>query len=1114
MNFREFSEYINGSRLFSRTFEGAESGERLTLTGLTGSSVSFLVNGTAVSCGGQVIVITPDYKTLETLQGDLEVITGGDVNHFPAYRGLHLEDKPINKDIRLSRLTCLQNLSSGIPGVYLIEARSLFQPIMSPDTFRSKLVELNVGSDTDFTGLIRTLSEHGFQRETMVADFGQMSVRGGILDIFSPSMLEPVRIEFDYDTIDSIRVFDINDQRSVRHIDSITVVPPVQDMIPGRRPCTPEPLSSILDYFDENVPVFFHQPVRAHKALADYIDHWGLEFDDVPADDEIPVAGSLFRELKKRLRARPSAYIRNTFSASKKTVTLNFGMKTLPRFNRNIKMFARYTSDLQNSHPGLTAGILCDNPGQSDRLKDIILDEGMLVSDYFVDVGTLSEGFVYPGGGALLINDHEIFSRKHFRKPKHIYRARRILLDELSLKIGDFVVHEDYGIGRYLGLKKIRIGSSDQEALKIQYRDGDSLFLNIEKLPRLEKYTGQEGHQPELSKLGGTDWARLKKRTKRSVRNIAGDLLEIYSKRESTPGYAFSPDTQWQRELEASFHYDETSDQMRACWDIKKDMESPRPMDRLVCGDVGFGKTEVALRAAFKAVNDGKQAAILVPTTILAQQHYETFKERLEAYPVKVEMLSRFRTRKEQQEIAAGIKQGTVDVVVGTHRLLSKDILFKDLGLLIIDEEQRFGVTHKEKLKQLRAEVDVMTLTATPIPRTMHMAVLGVRDLSTISTPPKNRLPIITEISEYDEQLIRAAIMKELDRGGQIYFVHNRVQTIHKMASKLEKIVPEAMYGIAHGQMKERELEQVMFSFLRGDFDCLVSTMIIESGLDIPSVNTIIINQADNFGLAQLYQLRGRVGRSDKQAFAYLLTPPFVKMSDVAISRLQTLTEHTELGSGLQVALKDLEIRGAGNLLGAEQSGHINDVGFDMYTKLVKESVSEQLRETLPDQEEVPEPLAGDVKLDADISAYLPDDYIPDEFQRVSIYRKLASVENTEQLENLSSEIRDRFGPPPEFARNLITLMHIKTQAASLLMKRVQVNGSIFTGTFLIDSEATAQQKEQLARLVSSFVEKSSFVFRLKQGDRLKIELPLPDTSTEGKLMTILDFFKSIGKEG
>lgn len=1113
MDFKEFIEQLHGSESFRSCFAKAAAGDHFAVTGVIGSAASLLISGLSSQHGGQLIVIAADYKTAELLQEDLETICKREINYFPAYRGMHLEDKQINTDIKLARLKCLQNLSLGLPGIYIVEIRTLLHPIVSSLVFKNRTLTLKKGEITDFSLLVNYLIEEGFSRENMVEDFGDISVRGGIIDIFPPSSLEPIRIEFDGNTIESIRIFDINDQCSIRHIDSVAIVPPVIDILGGLTPDLPEDDSSILAHFHKSAAVFLHQPIQAQKTLGEYLERWKYTEEREQYSDEVD-SQKTFHKIERLFESRDSAYITNTLTAVTRSDALHFNFKTLPQFGRNLKLFSELFNEAHSHCPNLVAAVFCDNQGQADRLKKLILEDDLLSAKYFVQVGSLSEGFIYPEAELALINDHEIFSRKRFRKSKRIYRARKILFDELSLNIGDYVVHEDYGIGRYLGLEKITIGQSEQEALKIEYRDSDSLYLNIEKLPNLQKYTAKEGYKPELSKLGGADWERLKHRAKKSVQNIAKDLIKLYAKRLSQKGYPFSSDTQWQRELEASFQYDETPDQVKACWDIKKDMESSRPMDRLICGDVGFGKTEVALRAAFKAVNDSKQVAILVPTTILAQQHFETFRERLKQFPVEVEMLSRFRTRKEQITIVDGLQKGIIDIVIGTHRLFSKDVSLKSLGLIIIDEEQRFGVRHKEKLKKLRTEVDILTLTATPIPRTVHMSILGVRDLSVINTPPKNRLPIITEIAQYDDELVRTAIIKELDRGGQIYFVHNRVQTIQKILRKLEKLVPESTFGIAHGQMKEKELENVMLAFLRREFSCLISTMIIESGLDIPTVNTIIINQADNFGLAQLYQLRGRVGRSDIQAFAYLLTPPFDIMTEDSIKRLQTLSEHTELGSGLQIALKDLEIRGAGNLLGVEQSGHINAIGFDMYTRLVKESVEAQAKILLPEEETIPETeeKVSDVKIVTGIAAYLPDYYISDSFQRVSFYRRIALTNSTKEIREIRNDLADRFGSLPVFAENLLKLIHVKILASKLRIERFSVTKNKFSGTFSVDFKASSTKKEHLAQLVSSFVDKSSYLFSLKQGKKLKLELPLPDGSDENNLTYILGFLESLQK--
>ncbi|MFC1555164.1 transcription-repair coupling factor, partial [candidate division KSB1 bacterium] len=1011
-----------GSGPFNECQKRVANKDHFEITGISGSSTAVLISALAQNTDEQLIVITPDYKWAEALSLDIEAISGEEINYFPSYRGLHLEDRQINSDIKLARLKCLQNLCLKKPGTYIIEVRSLLHPIVSYKSFKNRLLQIKAGEESDFNLLVNYLIEEGFTRESMVEDFGDISVRGGIIDIFPPAMLKPVRIEFDGDIVESIRLFDINTQRSLETIDNITIFPPTTEIKGGLAPHIPEKDNSILSYLSESAPLFFHQPVSAQKVVGEYCDRWNKDKNFISGHGFVDPR-NIFDEINKSFESRNSAYLLNRLAAGDKKNVIDFNFRSLPYFGRDLKFFSQVFNDFHKDYPKLSITILCENDSQADRLRDLILDEDLLTAPYKITSGTLSEGFIYPEGQIALVNDHEIFSRKVFRKPKKVYKARKVIFDELSLKIGDFVVHEDFGIGRYLGLKKIQIGQSDQEVLKIEYKGGDTLFLNIDRLPLLQKYTGQEGFKPELSKLGGTDWDRIKKRTKKSVQIAAKDLVKLYSKRHTEKGYSFSPDTHWQRELEVSFQFEETPDQLKACWEIKTDMEKAKPMDRLVCGDVGFGKTEVALRAAFKAVNDSKQVAILVPTTILAQQHFETFSNRLEKYPINIEMLSRFRTSKKQKQIVEKLKDRSVDIVIGTHRLLSKDISFQDLGLIVIDEEQRFGVANKEKLKQLRTQVDVLTMTATPIPRTMHMSILGVRDLSVINTPPINRLPIITEISEYDDDLVRAAIIKEMDRGGQVYFVHNRVRTINKMLRSLEKIVPEATFGIAHGQMKERELEDIMISFTRGDFSCLISTMIIESGLDIPNVNTIIVNQANNFGLAQLYQLRGRVGRSDAQAFAYLLTSPFEKMTDESIKRLETLSEHTELGSGLQIAMKDLEIRGAGNLLGVEQSGRINEVGFDMYMRLVKECVSEEMKDVIP--EEVAEENGknvSDVKIDTDLAAYIPEYFIPDSFQRVSFYRQISLVKNKNDLDEIGDTLKDRYGRIPVETNNLLML--------------------------------------------------------------------------------------------
>ncbi len=695
-------------------------------------------------------------------------------------------------------------------------------------------------------------------------------------------------------------------------------------------------------------------------------------------------------------------------------------------------------------------------PAWRDRLEQGRLSAG---------IGNLSRGFELPGRLAV-VTAGELYGRRvKRRRPARAAGEGLSVLAELAP--GDYVVHLHHGIGRYLGIKEMEVEGRKKDYLEIVYAGEDRLYLPVEQANLVQKYAGPEGHLPRLSRLGGGDWARLKQRVKKRVRELARDLLALYARRMATPGYAFSPDTVWQQEFEAAFPYEETPDQKRAIAEVKADMEKPRPMDRLVCGDVGFGKTEVAIRAAFKAVQEGKQVAVLVPTTVLAQQHYHTFKERFERYPVRVEVLSRFRSPGEQKAIVRDLAQGLIDVIIGTHRLLSDDVRFKDLGLLVIDEEQRFGVTHKEKIKMLRANVDVLTLTATPIPRTLHMSLSGVRDLSMIETPPEDRLPVQTYVLEYDPEVIRDAIRREIQRGGQVFYVHNRVQTIERCAAFLRGLVPEASFRIAHGQMKEDDLEQVMWDFLNREFDCLICTTIIENGLDLPNVNTLIVERADQLGLAQLYQLRGRVGRSHRLAYAYFTYPRDMVITEQAEKRLRALQEFTEFGSGFKLALRDLEIRGAGNLLGPEQHGHMAAVGFDLYQQLLGEAVRELKGEKEPEPQVAPAPV-----WEIHVDSYLPDAYIRDARQKIEIYRRLALADNLKAIHELAEEVRDRFGPLPEPVVSLFTLARLRVRARELGIREVQVTDHTLVVRF---GPGVAPKREELTRWSAVFGDRLSF---------------------------------------
>ncbi|HID39639.1 MAG TPA: transcription-repair coupling factor, partial [Calditrichaeota bacterium] len=723
--------------------------------------------------------------------------------------------------------------------------------------------------------------------------------------------------------------------------------------------------------------------------------------------------------------------------------TVYFGVHPHPDFGGSLKRFLEYVKKRseEKNHPQIYIQAL--NQSQAERLQEIIDEEEISFNGKCL-VGTLHNGFRLDEINLELLTDHEIFNRFKRRRTYKRFKSSSYLRQLSSLNLYDYVVHVDYGIGQYMGMETMEFGDVKKECLKIAYADGDYLFVTVDRLNRVQKYSTEEGIRPKLTRLGGSEWDRTKKKTKESIKKIAAELIRIYAGRKALGGHSFAEDNHWQKELEASFMFEETEDQLKSIAEVKRDMEREQPMDRLLCGDVGFGKTEVAIRACFKVVMNGKQAAVLVPTTILAFQHYQTFKERMREFPVEVEMINRFRTSKEQRQILEKLAAGQVDIIIGTHRLLSEDVRFKDLGLLVIDEEQRFGVKQKEKLKKYRLSVDILSMTATPIPRTLHMALMGARDLSNIDTPPRNRLPVHTEIIHWDDDKLHFIIRREIERGGQIYFVHNRVETIQAVKESLQQIIPQARIAVGHGQLPERQLEKVMLDFMNKKYDILLATMIIENGLDISNVNTIVINRADKFGLSQLYQLRGRVGRSDQQAYAYLIVPPVDKLSATARKRLHAIQDFTDLGSGYKVALRDLEIRGAGNLLGKEQSGFVQSVGFDLYCKILDEAVNELKKgrgelldegtETVAEQKPHTDP-----KLDVDFDLLIPESYLPSELERITVYHRLVNFTHLAQIEQMREELRDRFGKLPAEVNDFLAAIEIKILAGRLYAERVIV---------------------------------------------------------------------------
>ncbi len=1006
---------------------------------------------------------------------------------------------------RMNALVCMAEQERN--AIVVCSARGLTQPVMPPQELAEALYYLRTGQEIDLTRMLQHLYNLGYVPVTEVEEPGQFSHRGGIIDLFPPTLLRPVRIEFFGDEIESLRTFDQATQRSLNQLDKC-VIGPAREALPVRGPEAAQELEQLhIDMLHHDAEERLKrdlEELRQRRSFDDiafyitYLHHEASVLDYLPANGllildnpesvqnhildldaqavEMKARFETERENPTRLRDAHLSWTRLApqlqqhrqlrfagilSSAGIDEGTLNGTEHLVPQFTSpgsyggRLRAFAldcRKALDSRERVVIVTA--------QARRLAEVLGDEAALGNATIVTnpcanifelpesgtltlvQGHLAEGWQSRAIALQVFTDSEIFgwSRQQKTQRRKVLTPVNFLAE---VNPGDYVVHQEYGIGRFEGLMKLDSTGVEREYLLIRYAGTDKLYIPTDQLDRVTRYIGMGDTVPALSKLGTTEWTRAKSRAKETVQEIAGDLLKLYSAREAVPGHAYPSDSEqpWLQELEDAFPYDETPDQERAIAEVKADMERPRPMDRLVCGDVGYGKTEVALRAAFKAVLDQRQVAILVPTTVLALQHFNTFRERLKAYPVRVELLSRFRSEKEQKQVLEDLALGKVDMIIGTHRLLQKDVVFLNLGLLIIDEEQRFGVVHKERLKQMRNEIDVLTMTATPIPRTLHMSLVDVRDMSVIETPPQERLPIRTAIREYEEILIREAILREIDRGGQIFFVHNRVQGIQVIAQKLQKLIPEARIIVGHGQMPEDQLERVMVDFSAGEYDVLLSTTIIENGLDIPNANTIIVNNASMFGLAQLYQLRGRVGRGTHQAYAYFLYNKDTRLTPLQEKRLRAIFEATELGAGFRIAMKDLEIRGAGNLLGAEQSGFMNSVGFDLYCKLLAEAVEEL------QGKRVESVSTQSVQVDLPLDSYLPDEYVGDRALKVKFYQRLANLNTIELVEAMEAELTDRFGPPPAPVQNLLAMVRLKVLASQLGFEAIAAKDNDFVLT-------------------------------------------------------------------
>ena len=983
--------------------------------------------------------ITEDDESAAFLVSDLEQVMGeGKVVLLPTSDHNPYDPDYVEESARaIARSEVLQRLSRGeklivVAGLDAVQARVPSQQKLLDATWT-----VSTGDVIEPMEAVKRLIELGFTRLEFAESPGDIALRGGILDVFPFAGEYPIRIEFFGDEVDSLREFDARSQRSVSRLKTARIVPDVEG-----RSSDASDFDPFFHYLTEDTTIFTYNEARFQGIAEDRFESVKQAYSAAKERYEavqfpLPETRYLRADELELELMRFGRLQFGSFPMGDAEVVFDAGGRPQPVFNRSIDVLRRQIRE--NTSEGLDTVILCDSQTQLKRILELMETE---VRDFRLDlkVASLNGGFSVPEAELAVYTDHQIFERYHRptqRKRKQSYGGLT-LREVQNLRPGDFVVHVDYGIGRFSGLHRITVRDKQQEAVKLLFRDEDVLYVNVNALYKLHKFSGKEGHQPSLTKLGTGQWERTKARTKKRVKDIARDLIKLYAQRKSSDGFAFAADSVWQRELEASFRYEDTPDQAATVAAVKEDMEQPVPMDRLVCGDVGFGKTEIAVRAAFKAVQDGKQVAVLVPTTILAAQHHETFAERLKPFPVKVEALSRFRTAAEQKAIVQSAERGEVDVLIGTHRLVSKDVKFKDLGLLIIDEEQRFGVAAKERLRQLRAEVDTLTLTATPIPRTLQFSLMGARDLSIINTPPPNRQPIITEIHGYNKDLIRDAIQYEVTRGGQVFFIHNRVKSIEEVAAMLRGMLPEVRMQTAHGQMKASQLETVMADFIDHKFDVLISTNIIENGLDISNANTIIINHADRFGLSELHQLRGRVGRADRKAFCYLLVKSVHGLTREARMRLQAVEEFNELGSGFNIAMRDLDIRGAGNMLGGEQSGFIDEVGFETYHQLLDEAVGELRTEEFADvfdKKHVPRPLETVVDVDED--ALIPDSYLSNNVERLNVYRRISEAASGEALDDIRLEMLDRFGPVPEQVDQLLRAARLKLLGQPLRLRKV-----------------------------------------------------------------------------
>ncbi|MDB9858919.1 transcription-repair coupling factor [Flavobacteriaceae bacterium] len=1100
-----------------------QSRDNCVVSGLVGSALSITIAELFKETALPFLLILNDKEQAAYHLNDLENILGDEsVLFYPgSYRRPYQIEQTDNANVLLRSEVLNRINSRKKPALIVTYPEALFEKVVTKKELEKNTLKISVGENLSIDFVNEILFEYNFKRVDFVTEPGEFSVRGGILDVFSFSNDEPYRIEFFGDEIDSIRTFDVETQLSLEQLKKVFVIPNVENKL------MEENRESFLKYISGKTIICLKDQEIVNSAIDTLFTKATQAYDTLQGE---------VKRISPELLFCTSGLLKKQFEGFK-TITLassnphglrekagdtqpentskliGFNTKPQPSFNKQFDLLIENLN--QNTDKGYTNYIFCSSDQQAKRFQDIFADAKVAVTQFETVVFPLYQGFIDHQCKHVCYTDHQVFERYHKFSLKNGYAKKQaITLKELTnLVVGDYVTHIDHGIGKFGGLQKIEVEGKQQEAIKLIYGERDILYLSIHSLHKISKYNGKDGTVPKIYKLGSAAWKKLKQKTKARVKHIAFNLIELYAKRRLQKGFQYDPDSYLQHELESSFIFEDTPDQYSATADVKADMESERPMDRLICGDVGFGKTEVAVRAAFKAVDNGKQVAILVPTTILAFQHFKTFSERLDTMPVKVDYLNRFRTAKERKGVLENLKNGRLDIVIGTHQLVSKAIEFKDLGLLIIDEEQKFGVAVKDKLKTIKENVDTLTLTATPIPRTLQFSLMAARDLSVINTPPPNRHPVETNVIRFGEEIIRDAIRYEISRGGQTFFVHNRIENIKEVAGMIQRLVPDAKIGIGHGQLEGKKLEGLMLKFMNNEFDVLVATTIIESGLDVSNANTIFINNANNFGLSDLHQMRGRVGRSNKKAFCYFITPPYSAMTDDARKRITALEQFSDLGSGINIAMKDLEIRGAGDLLGGEQSGFINEIGFETYQKILAEAIEElkekefkELYETT-DTDFKNRAFVKEVTIDTDFEILFPDDYVNNITERLNLYTKLNEIKDQAGLEAFQKTLEDRFGKLPPEVISLFDSVRIKWIAIKMGIERVIIKQGRFIGYFISDQQSDFYQTQGFSKVLD-FAQNNASNVKIKEKNTrggLRLLLTIENVPSISKVLDVLE---------